>query len=343
MKIEQLTFTRFLAAVAIVVFHYGRDIYPFDSYRFIVNQANFGVSYFFVLSGFVMAIAYGNQSQIRFGRFIQKRFARIYPVYLLAILLLMYILKNDLTAYKYDIYWNLSLFQSWIPSKALSFNFPAWSLSVEMFFYIVFPLVFNYIYKRLNPKYSIIIVVIFFIISQIVLMVLRSGADFLNPSSIFVNHGFIYYSPIMHLNEFLVGNIAGLFLLSKIKQKNYDIHIVIVFVLIILTLKYNSVFELHNGMLALLFVPLILLLSANNGILTKLLTMKLPVFLGEISYGIYILQYPVNQLWTLQIAPCLNVSNATCYFYLYLLFLIILSAISYKIVEVPLRRLINEI
>lgn len=343
MRIEQLTFTRFIAAIAIVVFHYGRDIFFSGNFAFIFKQANFGVSYFFVLSGFVMAIAYGNQPKIHFGRFLQKRFARIYPVYLLAILILVYIFKDNLDFYKKDIYWNLSLFQSWMPSKALSFNFTAWSLSVEIFFYITFPFIFNYIYKRFEPKYSIFIVLIFFIVSQIALMVLRSGAPFLNPSSIFVNHGFVYYSPIMHLNEFLVGNIAGLFLLSKIKPKNYDIHIVIVVILIIIALKYNPIFELHNGMLAILFVPLILLLSANIGIITRVFNMKLPIFLGEISYGIYILQYPINQLWVLQIAPRLGISNGNHYFFLYVLFLIIVSAISYKVVEIPLRKLINKI
>ncbi len=81
MRIEQLTFTRFIAAISIVIFHYGRNITPLNYCDFVFCQANMAVSYFFVLSGFVMAIAYRDNKRVHFGRFIQRRFARIYPVY----------------------------------------------------------------------------------------------------------------------------------------------------------------------------------------------------------------------------------------------------------------------
>jgi len=48
MRIEQLTFTRFLAAISIVIYHYGKNIFPFNHEitSFIFRQANLGVSYF---------------------------------------------------------------------------------------------------------------------------------------------------------------------------------------------------------------------------------------------------------------------------------------------------------
>ncbi|MDW5290748.1 hypothetical protein [Formosa sp. PL04] len=63
MRLEQITFTRFLAAISIVIFHHGKNIFPFnqEGVSFIIKQANIGVSYFFILSGFVMVIAYGNK------------------------------------------------------------------------------------------------------------------------------------------------------------------------------------------------------------------------------------------------------------------------------------------
>ena len=59
MRIEQLTFTRFLAATSIVIFHYGVKCYPFNNNEiaFIFKSADVGVSYFFILSGFVMLLA----------------------------------------------------------------------------------------------------------------------------------------------------------------------------------------------------------------------------------------------------------------------------------------------
>ena len=90
MRIDQLTFTRFFAAIAIVIYHYGVNILPFNhhSINYIFKQANIGVSYFFILSGFVMMIAYRNNNKINFISYIQKRLARLYPVYFLAIIIL---------------------------------------------------------------------------------------------------------------------------------------------------------------------------------------------------------------------------------------------------------------
>jgi hypothetical protein len=66
MRIEQLTFTRFIAAVAVVIFHFGREVFPFQHpiLQPLVLSANIGVSYFFILSGFVMIIAYNKQPNI---------------------------------------------------------------------------------------------------------------------------------------------------------------------------------------------------------------------------------------------------------------------------------------
>jgi peptidoglycan/LPS O-acetylase OafA/YrhL len=90
MRLDQLTFTRFIAAISIVVFHYGRNVFPFDmdGIKFLFRQANVGVSYFFILSGFIMVIAYGNRGKIEYVDYLKRRFARIYPVYFLAILAL---------------------------------------------------------------------------------------------------------------------------------------------------------------------------------------------------------------------------------------------------------------
>jgi peptidoglycan/LPS O-acetylase OafA/YrhL len=60
MRAEQITFTRFFAALSIVVFHFGKNISPFNesSIKILFLQAHIGVSYFFLLSGFIMILAY---------------------------------------------------------------------------------------------------------------------------------------------------------------------------------------------------------------------------------------------------------------------------------------------
>lgn len=342
MRLEQLTFTRFLAAILIVVFHYGKNVFPFNygSIDFLFKQANIGVSYFFILSGFVMIIAYGNKDKIEFGDYIKKRFARIYPVYFLAILVLLsYFFVLAITVDYKGLILNITLFQSWIPGFALSFNSPGWSLAVEMFFYISFPFLFNLFYKKYSLKKLIVPVFVFFIGSQIALHVLIHSSFYNGfPSK---SHDLIFYFPLMHFSEFLIGNLAGLFFLKGIKVRNYDLPIIVLILFVSVLLKINIGINFHNGMLAFIFVPLIILISANNGFLTRLSNKKSLVFLGEISYGIYILQMPVY-LWIGGIMKYLNINNSIVIFYTYLMVLIFLSAISFKFFETPLRKIINK-
>jgi peptidoglycan/LPS O-acetylase OafA/YrhL len=234
---------------------------------------------------------------------------------------------------------NIALVQSWIPKYALSFNYPGWSLSTEVLFYLSFPFLFNYFYKKYTLKKIFITIICFFILSQLIAHIFKYSSfyDEYLPES----HNFIFYFPLMHLNQFLVGNIAGLFFLKFIKKKNYDFWIIVLVLMIPVLLKLNTGAIYNNGILACVFVPLIILISANNGFLTRISSMKLPVFLGEISYGIYILQKPIYS-WTNEIMKSLSIKNPIFIFYSSLIILILFSAISYKYIETPLRRRINK-
>tara|TARA_R110000751_G_scaffold28245_2_gene73851 strand:- start:1720 stop:2484 length:765 start_codon:yes stop_codon:yes gene_type:complete len=241
MRLEQLTFTRFLAAISIVIFHYGRNIFPFnlDTVNFLFKQANIAVTYFFILSGFVIVIAYGNKEKVTFGNYIKRRFARIYPVYGLAIVILLaYYLSLGKTIDYKGLFLNISMLQSWTPGYALSFNSPGWSLSIELFFYISFPFLFNHFYKKHPLKKLILPIFIFFFASQLSLHFLIHSNIYQGfPSK---SHDFVYYFPLMHFNEFLIGNLAGLFFLKGFKIKNYDLHIIGLIILLITLLKTNT-------------------------------------------------------------------------------------------------------
>jgi peptidoglycan/LPS O-acetylase OafA/YrhL len=138
MRIEQLTFTRFVAAISIVVYHFGMVLFPFrtDAFSFLFRQANLGVSYFFILSGFVMIIAYGGNgnSHIDRKKYYLSRIARIYPVYFIALFLLFvyYIVRSKpVDAVGYAM--NLFVIQSWFPPYPLTGNGPGWSLAIEFY------------------------------------------------------------------------------------------------------------------------------------------------------------------------------------------------------------------
>jgi peptidoglycan/LPS O-acetylase OafA/YrhL len=347
LRIEQLTFTRFIAAIAIVIFHYGNGSFLFNNtlVSFIFKQANIGVSYFFILSGFVMIIAYHNNKTINFWTYLKNRFARVYPVYFLAILLTLVIyMFKDITLI--DLFLNILMLQAWIPGKALTVNFPGWSLSVELFFYIAFPILFNYFYKNGYKKSIAYSILFIWLLSQFIFNLLVTNSSFIvSPFS----KSDVYYSPLLHFNEFLIGNLAGLFFINKLKMKtgNYSIYIILLIIILILFLKFPFGLEYHNGFLSLVFVPLIILISLNRGKLNDILNGKLFIFLGEISFGIYILQRPV---WKLISNHALEkyigldkVEDFTLIFFIRFFILILISSLSFTYFETPVRNKIKKI
>lgn len=343
MRIEQLTFTRFIAAVSIVVFHFGQKSFIFNNeyVGFIFKQANVGVSYFFVLSGFVMVIAYESKTTICFTEYIKNRFARIYPVYLFAIVLVLLpqFLTNNVDFE--GLILNLLMIQAWFPGQALSFNPLGWSLSVELLFYVLFPFLFNFLYKKERFKNITIGILLFWFISQVVFHFLVS----MNYIVFSYKGNDLRYFPLMHLNEFLIGNLAGFCYVNEIKKKKrkLDWQIGIVAVAIGVLLKFPIGLNFHNGILALLFVPLILLISLNDGRLTSLFNNKLCVFLGEISFGIYILQYPVFSIISAySVNKYFQIDDFTVVFFIRLILLILLSSLSYVFIETPIRNKIRK-
>ncbi|MEO8534391.1 MAG: acyltransferase, partial [Flavobacterium sp.] len=303
---------------------------------FIFQNADVCVSYFFILSGFVMIIAYGNKSHVSAQRYFRNRFARIYPLYFLAILIMAFleILKRKVAFT--DLFLNIFMIQSWIPGKALTVNPPGWSLSVELLFYAVFPFLFNRFFKKTSLRRISLCIILFWVLSQVIFQLfffLYEGSQFNTFKDI------LKYNPLMHLNEFFIGNLAGLFFIGNLQEKkgNYDFAIITLVGLVILALRFPLGLNFHNGFLALFFIPLILLISLNNGYITKLFQRKAFVFLGEISFGIYILQHPVYSLISAySVNKYLHLNDPTIVFFIRLLILIVFSAVVYICIEKPI-------
>ncbi len=343
MRIEQVTFTRFLAAISIVIYHYALKLFPFSegSLYKIFKGADTGVSYFFILSGFVMMFAYGKRASVNVPEYFKNRFARIYPVYLLAVLLVFihYILNKQAIDIS-GLLLNIFVLQAWVPAKAISFNSPGWSLTIEFFFYILFPFILKYIFNKINKK-ALIPILLFWLLSQLVFNLLLKSSFYQGENS--DSHNFLYYFPLMHLNEFLLGNLAGLYFINMDKKfyGNYDWVLILLVAVLIILLIFPIGVNFHNGLLAILFVPLIFLLSSNTGFITRLFNLKLLIFLGEISYGVYILQYPVFT-WCRSALKFLHITNPYSIFYISTLALIIFSGISYHYFETPIRNKIKN-
>ncbi len=347
MKIQQLTFTRFIAAIAIVIFHFGKEIDFFSkgNLSFVFTQANVGVSYFFVLSGFVMIIAYNDKLHIDFFDFIKNRIARIYPVYFLAIFLTIG-MKLFAKINWIDLSLNVLMIQAWIPNKALTINFPGWSLSVEMFFYILFPLLVNTIYKKYSFKTNCFIILLFWIFSQVFFQLLSAKWLIID---IFQDENMLYH-PVLHLNEFLIGNLTAMYFIKtydKSKEANYAVAILVVLLVLVMVLKFHFGLNYHNGFLSLIFVPFIFLVSKSNDKVTCFFKNEAFVFLGEISFSVYILQRPVSKMITpflIEKYTGIHIElNDPKLFFFRLVSLLILSTLSFLYFEKPLRNTIKKI
>ncbi|WP_298154326.1 acyltransferase [Flavobacterium sp.] len=348
MRIEQLTFFRFLAAIWVVIFHFGRDVFPFNLPYFnnFFKQGDIGVSFFFFLSGFVMIIAYQYKNKVSFVDYMRNRFARIYPVFLLAAMLILLnkIIQQEGHMNLKGLLLNLSMLQAWIPGYQLTYNIASWTLSVELFFYLIFPFLFNRFYTKRAAGLSQVFIAIaaVWVITQLVLILFKPGL-LLNLKGLPHLYDTLRFFPLMHLNQFLVGNMVGLLFIRRHASngRNYDLPIILMLTLTFIAVQLNKDINLFGGLVLIFFAPLVYLIAANNGIITKIVRRRLPVFLGEISYGIYILQFPLyyfTKYWLFY----MDVKNNTVIFFATLFILIVFSSASYVLFEKPVRDFLKK-
>lgn len=330
-RIEQLTVTRFIAAIAVVFFHYAQQLYPFNSQYLAVftKNGNLAVGYFFVLSGFVLYLSHVSNRRSYF-EFLMRRLSRVYPSLVVAALvcLLYFVLSNNTSSIG-ELLRHLSLTQAWIPGKALIFNSPAWSLSVEFAFYLLFPLVF-WLNHRLRLGLSITLNIV--LLAAIILL---SNQFFYSdyylgfPSK---SHDLLFYNPLFHLPAFSLGLLSAR-IYMKIKAFRYSGLLLLGLILLTILIIYLDlpVFW-HNSGLALLFAGIILCLSLAEGKWVQFMKNPIFVFLGAISYSIYILQEPIFQLMYGVNSRFLNL-NDSALFWLSLIVLILLSSCVYWSIE----------
>jgi peptidoglycan/LPS O-acetylase OafA/YrhL len=353
-KLEQLTFTRYVAALSVVFFHYGSSVFPANIPLLhpILTAGPIAVSYFYVLSGFIMAIAYyrpGDQRNFKTGRYWLARVARIYPVYLFALLLMIAAKWHGAGSDALTIFLSASMLQAWAPGYPLTLNAPGWSLSVETFFYLSFPMLIL-LAKRHHLKPLAIAAVILWLLTQSLHILLLNSADYVPFSGL---HDFIYYNPIMHLNTFLMGFIVGAWLqagkLQSFARPAMNISgLIMVSGLSILLLVTRQPFTAYtgiaidytNGLIAPLFIAFITLLGLNTATISQCLQHKWLVLLGESSFSLYILQKPLHGIYEKVVSRWVDTDSAL-YFYLFIAILTGVAILSFRLIETPSRHFIN--
>ena len=212
MRIESLTFLRFFAALVVVIYHYGQV--ATKGWPLFTRAGPQFVTFFFVLSGFVLTIAYGGGAKIKTKPYLGARFARVYPLYLLALVSCALVqLSLGETVRGKDFALNVFLVQTWFPPFTPTVNYPGWSISAEAVFYLMFPLASLGMERFRRWPYLVFLAAIFFwLVTQVTTTSLALsdlpktyGPEF---------RDFILYNPLLHICSFVLG-IAGAILFRE--------------------------------------------------------------------------------------------------------------------------------
>lgn len=276
----------------------------------IIKNGNEAVNFFFFLSGFVMVVSNrkffeDKASVFNKKEFFTKRFARIYPLYLLAIVLLLVfhfgVKKIDTDTVLYRMPFEVAGVQRWLYGG--SFNYPGWSISCEFMFYLLFP--FLAIYLRKHRQRFTIFAWGYFIKSLLVTLFLSNYLKSPHPQVLVKLAGMFYLNPVLLISIFILGILTGkCFLENKISLFHYtwfNVSVILLSVGIITVAKYyapNGSGLLKGGLLAPVYFIFLMAVSSFNKVNTAVFSSKPVIFLGEISYGIYILQYPFYVFYT---------------------------------------------
>ena len=362
--LSNLTPLRGIAAVWVFVYHFEGVMVHFispDSTQ-MVAKGYLMVDLFFIMSGFIMCHVYSQSFETgltakKFKRFIVARFARIYPLHLFVLIILILWIARigggglntvfDTAA----IPTNLFLIHSFGIHKVFTWNVPSWSISAEWWAYMVFPFLVFFLYRR--KKLAIALLVLFVIISYLALMFWVPRKDPFDPTAI-VPHNLDITFDYGFLRG-LAGFVAGMLVYKiydanvfrNIFQKDGTALLVILCTLFCLHIGINDVFYM------ILFALVVYIFACNNGKLHAICNNGIAQYLGKISYSIYMtgMFLALPYLMGFIQLPGVRYANGSGdtgflvglgYCLLNLLIMIGMSTLTYYGVEKPCRKFINS-
>lgn len=299
---------RFFAASVVCFFHFGRktDVYPYLPEIFKAGPEM--VTFFFVLSGFLLFFGYQHREIVSFRQYFIKRAIRILPLYYAAFIMTTILrgISGKLSFSEFFI--NLFCLQSWFVSP-ISFNFTSWFVSDLLFFYCLFPFILASLKKnKPDPARMLVASLLLWAVTQgIVTMLLNSHFYLGFPSH---SHDLLFYLPLPHFCSFFMG-ICGAYCVQGYGLRARRGEVVSLLTTAILLISVALLihvlprftrghgFELpfYSSLYAPVFLALILNLTLARNPLIRMLSWSRFVFWGEVSYALYIIQAPMDELY----------------------------------------------
>jgi len=311
--LDALTSVRFFAAAYVAVFHWAKphssDRWP-TPLRNVALTGYIGVSLFFVLSGFILSYNYApDERRPRLDKrgFWAARFARIYPGYLLGLLIaLPFFLEDAHKAGRLNAGHVgrtgaavTTLTQSWFPPTVCRWNCPGWTLSDEAFFYALFPFILAPLLLWSSRKLLAAAAGVW-LLSLAAPAYLAAGFPGSGNRNLDL---FVGTGPIMRLPEFVVGMAAGVIFLRGASSWSFRVPervigaagvaaTVLLCVILVVSSEIPEIL-LRTSLATPLFAIVVFALAVSVGPVGRGMSWGVLVLLGEASYALYILHQPL--------------------------------------------------
>lgn len=356
--LSNLTPLRGIAALLVVTFHFvcvfEHFIDPKSSMFF--AKCYLMVDLFFIMSGFIIYHVYGgifkqsiNKSD--WLKYMRARIARIYPLHIITLFVCVILFQfSPVFIPGVDdpkgIPVNIFMLQSFGVLPIFTFNVPAWSVSAEFFAYLLFPIIALGIQKRkllFIPMILLLITCTYYILA----FKLSHAHDAIVIPNLDITYDYGY-----------LRGAAGFFLgvlFYQFYQNKYLYFLRKDFVVIALILL--TCWALHANWVDLILIPLfaflILSLAYNSGKIKNQFNKKWMQWLGDVSFSVYMIHVPLMFLMT-DMLPYVGITytglgsvhlprwEAGLWCASFLGVTLFISGYSYKFIEKPMRKLINE-
>lgn len=341
-NLKPLTSLRFIAAFWVVLFLWWPHA-DFGAAPAFVANGYLGVDLFFALSGFILCHVYLQQAgerRFRYGAFLWNRLARVFPLHI-ATLLGVGLLAGAATVAGMSIdpnitSWqalpaNLLMVHAWGFADVAGWNHPSWSISAEWFAYLTFP-IFAAAAWGLHRRPIVAVG-----LALAALFAANAGyraltGELLTEATIL--GGFLRIVP-----SFAYG--CALFLLWRSGVLARFRNAWIVLGASVAAVVAAAAFNAPDVLIVALFGPLLVSLAALSEAPKNPLSARLPVYLGEVSYSVYMVCVPWQLLSVNAFARLLDIESKQLPLWAWLVCvaaLVPIAALSYQFIERPARQ-----
>ncbi|WP_234335915.1 acyltransferase family protein [Streptomyces sp. NRRL S-920] len=295
-QLASLTGMRFFAAALVVCTHFG--LYVRGNPDFWRNSGQIGVSFFFILSGFVLTWSARPDRSAR--DFWRRRLCKVFPNHLVTAVIhfaLLCLVGVQLT--QWQLLPTALLVQSWIPGFDLTTAVSpvSWSLSCELFFYAAFPFLLRCVVRIRDGRlwWWAAAMVAMIVCVPVVATYLVPDGNPMTPLLPYMNNDawFVYFFPVTRALEFLLG-----MLVARLVMQGRWLPVGRIPAMLALALGFwMSMGAGLYSFVAVTVVPLALVIGstavADAAECRSLLGSRPMVWLGEVSFALYLVHKPV--------------------------------------------------